>query len=203
MRKIVRFTVLLLLMGLMGSALQSCIWWLYTEDPIGDDGGERLHYELHICFVDAQTGSDLVKGIELATWIPEGSQREKAESGVVNTDCYDLEVILTNRSEVDSLNYRHPELRFKAFGDAADEQLYISFVLQANHCPLQEHLNYRLRCRHLFGDDEFHTLQIDWKEDKESNLYKARNFYCTGGKSNDSRIASVEAKDGVIIVRVR
>jgi len=189
-----------MLMVLSACLLQSCVWWY--DDPITDGGGESLYYEAHLCFADAQTGSDLVKGIQLASWSPKDKSRGEAEAGLVSADCYDLEVVLTNRHDVDSLNYKHPELMFRA-GCSSYDELYATIVLKSNYCPVQDELVYRLRCPHLFGDEDIHQLQIDWKEDKDCNLYNARQYYCSGGTSSDPRIAKVEATDGTVLVWVR
>lgn len=130
---------------------------------------ESVGYGIALSFQDA-SGKDLVKGIELEEWTP-GSSMQDAQWGTVKSDLYTLDIGLS-KACLDSekgigfeLDNRH------ILGMAHGEFYYLrnDFTLDADDCPEEKTLTYKLKCPYIFGDEAIHEIVTYWNIPKEKN----------------------------------
>ncbi len=148
---------------------------LFTACPFRYHERDTISYDLDFSFQDVD-GNDLVRGIGLEKWWPELSEEENASEGTVKDIFYRLRIFVSESCEekTASKGYtsvlkmsRHKEYWYLSTGSAKNAEI----------CPNEEIVTYKLRCSYLFGDEGSHEIVSYWDIPKIKNHYAIATCY--------------------------
>jgi len=168
----------------------------HTGDPV------LVTYTFGLSFQDA-TGNDLVKGIESDKWWPTDFTEEDAHTGMVKSDLYTLDIIVSKEcnnwdNEIYNAPARPgftPSPNYPLLGWMRMENGYYCFItgltLQLGDCPNVETLTLKLKCPYVFGDDEIHEFVTYWNLPKKYSSFPE----CTRITIDGIEISKIKNRD--------
>lgn len=181
MKKIILFTTVLLLC--------SCNLVFDHKDYVG----EQINYSLGISLQDGQ-GNDLVKGLNTIKEQP----LDYSENGtleVINPEQYNIELKLsspdkTSKTHMDVIFDDHlPSMWMSIPQGHKDYYLFRQIALDTNDYDLQKEIIYRLKCPHIFGDQEVHEIVTYWALGQNDN---GKYAHCYRAEFNGKNIQDVK-----------
>jgi hypothetical protein len=181
MKKIILFAITLLFC--------SCNLIYEHKDYVG----KQINYSIGISLQDNQ-GNDLVKGFNII----EKKPLDYSENGileVINPEQYNIELKLsspnkTSKTLSDIIFDNHiPSMWTSIPKGFNNYYLFHHIGLDTNDYDLQEKIIYRLKCPHIFGDQEVHEIVTYWTLDQNGNNQYA---HCYRAEFNGKDIRDVK-----------